>query len=427
MVCIVIISIFVIVTIIYLFFGKCTPPGWEKKQFVKLAFVLEGMCLLISISENFLLKEDPNIIVKPSPGKAKMQEERILNVEGRVEDYPVVFDVPARKLTDEEIKDVFEKTKEEIDSTFLGENTDIDHIEKKVAMNNSYQNGLVAAEWRLDSYANIYTDGSLKNADLEAPVICSAEVFLTYEEYGEVYSFAFQIVPVTRTPIEEFIEGIKKQFASDTDKMAVQDDATLPVTYEGYNLVWTKKRTTNGIIILAVGFVVLFGLGYGRVVDERKKEKERKDELELGYSDMLSNLALLLGAGMSIRKAWEKMVVAGMQRAGPQTAVVEEMGITLHQMRTGKSEKDAIEEFGKRTHLACYRKMSGILVNYVQKGSRDITVQLNNEVVLAFEERKALAKLAGELAGTKLLLPMLMQLGVALVIIIVPAILSFSF
>ena len=36
-------------------------------------------------------------------------------------------------------------------------------------------------------------------------------------------------------------------------------------------------------------------------------------------------------------------------------------------MKTGKSEKDAIEEFGRRAGLPCYRKMSGLLVNYIQK------------------------------------------------------------
>ena len=142
---------------------------------------------------------------------------------------------------------------------------------------------------------------------------------------------------------------------------------------------------------------------------------------------MLSTLTLLLGAGMSVRKAWEKMIATNKNRAGPRAAIYEEMEIALNQMKTGMSESEALEEFAARTKLPCYKKMSGLLTGYIQKGSRDITNQLNNEVALAFEERKALAKIAGELAGTKLLLPMIMLLGVALVIIIVPALLSFSF
>lgn len=427
MVFIIIISLFIVGTILYAIFGKIAPLGWEKKQFIKLVFVIEGISLLIAVSETYLLVEDPNIILKPNPGKQNVSEERILNSEGMAEDYVVAFDVPSRKLTEGEIKDVFEKAKLEIDSTFLGENKDVDHIENKVVMNTSYQEGLVAAEWRLGSYAYIYTDGTLKNEQLDAPVICTAEVYLTYENYGEIYSFSFSIVPKSKTPLEQFIDGIKGKFLNNIDETSTDEIAYLPDEYEGHSLVWEKKKTMNGITVLVIGVIVLFGLGYGRTMDEKKKEKERRDLLELEYSDMLSTLALLLGAGMSVRKAWEKMVLSAHQRAGPLLPIYEEMGITLHQMQTGKSEKTSIEEFGKRTRLPCYRKMSGILINYIQKGSRDITIQLNNEVILAFEERKSLAKLAGELAGTKLLLPMLMQLGIALVIIIVPAILSFSF
>jgi len=43
----------------------------------------------------------------------------------------------------------------------------------------------------------------------------------------------------------------------------------------------------------------------------------------------------------------------------------------------------------------------------------------------AFELRKNLAKKLGEEAGTKLLLPLFMMLGVVMVMIVVPAFLSF--
>ena len=46
---------------------------------------------------------------------------------------------------------------------------------------------------------------------------------------------------------------------------------------------------------------------------------------------------------------------------------------------------------------------------------------LREESKDAFEERKHLARSMGEKAGTKLLVPMMMLLGITLVIIMVPA------
>lgn len=416
-----------IITILYAVYGQVIPPGWERKPFLKLVLLVETVATIIVIFENYLLDDNPNLIFKPNPGERVLSEERILNVEGKVENYQVNFDIPARVLEMDEIEEVLNNAKMEIDATFKGENLDNDHIERNVVMNSSYQNGLVMAEWRLDNYSYIYTNGELANADLKEPVVCNADVYLECENQIEMYTFSFVICPPSKTPLEAFIQGIKEQLFLDIEQTKTKESVTLPQEYDGYDLVWKKKKTNNGILVLVLGMIVIFGLGFGRIADERKKESERLNLLKLGYSDMLSNLSLLLGAGMSLRKAWEKMVMSSRDRAGPYSPLYKEMEIALHQMQTGKSEVLAIEEFGKRTRLPCYRKISGILINYITKGSRDISVQLNNEVVLAFEERKSYAKIAGELAGTKLLLPMLMLLGVALVIIIVPALMSFSF
>ena len=49
---------------------------------------------------------------------------------------------------------------------------------------------------------------------------------------------------------------------------------------------------------------------------------------------------------------------------------------------------------------------------------------LETEMWQAFENRKALARKQGEEAGTKLLLPMIGMLGVVMVIVIAPALMS---
>ena len=46
-------------------------------------------------------------------------------------------------------------------------------------------------------------------------------------------------------------------------------------------------------------------------------------------------------------------------------------------------------------------------------------------MVAAFEQRKNLAKKLGEEAGTKLLLPLFLMLGVVMIMMVVPAFLAF--
>jgi len=66
-----------------------------------------------------------------------------------------------------------------------------------------------------------------------------------------------------------------------------------------------------------------------------------------------------------------------------------------------------------------------LLVQNLKKGNKNLMEMLERESASAFEERKRLAKILGEKAGTKLLLPMGSMLVIVFVILLVPAFLSF--
>lgn len=73
-----------------------------------------------------------------------------------------------------------------------------------------------------------------------------------------------------------------------------------------------------------------------------------------------------------------------------------------------------------------YRKFSSYLVQNLKKGNRKLCNLLEQEAMDAFVERKNMAQQIGEEVGTKLLFPMLLMLGIVIVIIMVPAMISFQ-
>lgn len=161
---------------------------------------------------------------------------------------------------------------------------------------------------------------------------------------------------------------------------------------------------------------------------EQKKKKER--ELLLEYPDMVSKLALLLGAGMSLSGAWERIVssyVNGKAEGRKEILpLYEEMHIAMHEMQSGAGEINAFQHFGERCGLQRYRRLSNMLVQNLTKGNRRLMEMLLQEAEAAFEERKSLAKKLGEEAGTKMLFPMLALLVVMMVILLIPAFMSFQ-
>ncbi len=94
-------------------------------------------------------------------------------------------------------------------------------------------------------------------------------------------------------------------------------------------------------------------------------------------------------------------------------------------IRNGRPEGQAYTEFGRRCGTYPYIKFGNILEQNLKQGIAGISRALEREMTDALEARKNLALKRGEEAQTKLLLPMFLMLGIVLVILLVPAFLSF--
>lgn len=165
--------------------------------------------------------------------------------------------------------------------------------------------------------------------------------------------------------------------------------------------------------------------------DIEKQEKFRKEQMLLDYPDVVSKLTLLLGAGISLQRAWEKMIREYVHKREKKQSnkrfVYEEMVFAYREMENGVSIQAALNHFGARCDVPVYLKFSALLAQNIKRGNRGLVESLQRESEEAFEERKAMAKMLGEQASTKLLLPMFLMLFMVLVVIMVPAFFSFSF
>ena len=101
--------------------------------------------------------------------------------------------------------------------------------------------------------------------------------------------------------------------------------------------------------------------------------------------------------------------------------MLREMLYTLHEMERGEGELSAYRHFANRCRLQQYVKFVSLLEQNVKMGASGFLSSLRKEAADAQEEKKAVAKRLGEEAGTKLLLPMMLDLAIAMAVIIVPA------
>jgi len=156
-------------------------------------------------------------------------------------------------------------------------------------------------------------------------------------------------------------------------------------------------------------------------LDEKVNDKvmERHDELLKAYPQMLSKLTLLVNSGMPIREAWIKI-------ANSNTGILySEMKLTEEELRNGISEIEAYKAFGERCSVKPLKKFSSMMLQNLQKGSAEVVSFLKEMGDDAWEEKKHMVKRKGELASTKLMLPIGMIFIGILMIIMVPMLSAF--
>ena len=94
-------------------------------------------------------------------------------------------------------------------------------------------------------------------------------------------------------------------------------------------------------------------------------------------------------------------------------------------MENGVSEVEALRLLAEECGQKEYRKLSALLSEYVRKGGRNLLKNLQNEADVYQEERKRLARRRGEEASTRMLLPMMLELGAVMALVMIPAFLTF--
>lgn len=202
----------------------------------------------------------------------------------------------------------------------------------------------------------------------------------------------------------------------------------LPEEIDGQAVRWARDGGDPGVTVLALGLVLGVGLLLNAIQKSGKAEKERQERLALDYPYVISRLTLCLGAGLSLRSAFGRMAADyenALSRGGERREGMEAIRKAAAEIRNGASETEAVRRLGEHAQNPRYRALSQLLLQHLSRGNRELALVLAEDSREAFEERKKVARIRGEQAGTKLVFPMLLMLGVVIVILMVPAVVNF--
>lgn len=405
--------------------------GKNKQDAVKVLALTGLLGFVICVTENGgrRLTEDGRLL-RNKAGESSDSQELQLNADGILEDYNYTVEVEAQRLQGEEMKQLFADAVMEAEQKFLGENVSLDCIEQNVSLPKNLQNGQIRAGWQFAPEGVIDEEGQLWTEEMdESGTLVMVSLELAYYDEVQNYSFGCQVYPKKLSAAEQLLSDLTDYFEKEQEESKNQAYLRLPLQINGNVLQWSQKAENTYRIILLLGIIAAAAAYVQQGMKDQKQEQKRKERLLRQYPDMVSKMSLLLGAGMTLSGAWERIVLNYQrQLERHQTEpleVYEEMLLSYREMQDGIGELKVYERFGERCGTPQYRKLTMLIVQNLRKGSAGLTQILEKEVAEAFALRKNHAKKAGEEAGTKILLPMMLMLCIVMVIILVPAFLTF--
>lgn len=344
---------------------------------------------------------------------------------------PIQVTVGERRYTEDEAEAVFENVMSTIGERVLEGNASFSEVREDLNLVTWLSDEGVKIRWSSDEPDIMDSFGHIKDTALPkdgVPVWLTA--YLMAGEYSEKYEIPIRVLPPLLTEREETVAGLLKRIAFLDRMQQTKEELRLPGEYGGNTLHYRDKSSTGNEILLVLG-VLMAVLCYARdKMEVEEKKKRRSREMMADYSEIVFKLMVFIGAGMTVLNAWERLVLDYQERLKrgrvKPRAAYEEMGETLHQISCGVSEGQALISFGKRCQLQPYLKLSSLLEQNRKTGTKNLKNLLEAEMNHAWEQRKTMARRLGEEAGTKLLVPLFLMLGIVMVIIMVPAMMSMT-
>ncbi len=344
----------------------------------------------------------------------------------------VTIDVKERSYNQRELQSIFSQAFEYVKNAVLGMNQSTDFVTEKLNFISAIPGTGITVEWEPEDYNLIRLDGTINSQEVgEDGRPTKVKVILEYQEQESEFSMSFTIMPKQPSDEEILSNQLQSQIDHYSEKTSQEKYLELPEKVEKFHLNWMEKEESNEATLLLLGVIAAILAWFAADKELDKKLKKRKEQMLLDYPEIINKFTLLINAGMTINKAWNKIAedyaCKITKNHKKKRYAYEEMLITCNELKLGLPESIAYEQYGRRTGLVPYIKFGVLVSQNLKKGNRGFSDLLMKEAIDAFEDRKEIAKRLGEEAGTKLLIPMMGMLIIIFLIIMLPAFWAFRF
>ena len=193
---------------------------------------------------------------------------------------------------------------------------------------------------------------------------------IRYGGYEREEAIPVRVVPVILSEEEQLYREMEEMLRQSQSDSLEEETWWLPQEWQGEEIQWQQIVEDNSLLLWGAAMLtaVLVFLLLDR--DLHEQLEKRKRSLRQEYPEIVHKLVLFVGAGMTIRGAFQKIAgdyeakCRSGERASP---AYEEVLYTCRELHSGISEGQSYEHFGRRTGLQEYIRLSTLLAQNLKK------------------------------------------------------------
>ena len=402
----------------------------ESYYIQKLGYLLglfgAGVLLLGAFFLQNRLNGRVQVEVIERPEAYEETTEIILQVGQQGDKYPL--ELAPQVLDKEKADQAFEALAAYLEIYILGDNEKLEQVTEHLILPGYVEGYPFDIYWESDNEQLIDTMGTVNRVGLEEDCVVVLTAVCYYGDWIWERQFGVLVRKEILTDEERYKRALEALLKKSESEDREDEAWELPVSFEGeglqykmiqsdYSLLWTA-----GLVFIA-GIAVWFGQDY----DLRADKDKRQAVFQAEYVSFVSSLSLYISAGLNLQAAMRCCVVDYKKRKEPGHLLREALLQFEKNIQNGYSFGGAVDYFADCTDHADYRKLAGILNQGMLNGAQGLAVQLEKEVDKLREEKRRQCKAAGERISTALIAPMMLQLGIVIALIMIPAFTNMQF
>jgi Flp pilus assembly protein TadB len=350
---------------------------------------------------------DKGVLARPEYGDGNGDYQLLASLHGRKEPIEIQVPLPAKEPTEEQLLD--EGYNWLTAKRLLDRNSSAADIRDDLFLPTDVEKFGAMVEWVSNNPDFITVEGLVTRPEYgEEAQEVTLKAIISIGARQKEKEFIFTVSPITLE--EKLQDGIEVS----------EEHVALPTKVGEDSVAWGTEKKSNALsaVVFSVGLILVIGLLLFKELEDKHRQRNR--EIKLDFPEFLSKLSLLLGAGLNIPRAWQRIA----QSSRPDRILDKAINQTAIDIANGMPLPDAMEGFSSRLNMPEVSKFCSIIIQNLRRGDEELLIALRGLAQESWEGRKAVANKLAQEASTKLLLPMVLMLFAIMAVVMLPAGLS---